>query len=225
MKHRSALLAGAACLAALAIPACASDGYGPGYGAPQPEGVILFEGENYTGTSLPVTGPIPRLDGSYRFNDAASSVEVLSGTWEICADANFAGRCERLTTSTPSLRGLRFDNAMSSLRPVDGYGTYPGQGSGGYASITFYADTDMRGAAVSLDRDEPDFGRAGFNDRARSLDVRGGVWEVCTDGRFGGRCEIIDRPVRDLRDLRMSGSISSARLVPDDPYRRYGSDR
>lgn len=214
MSRHSRYLAGAACFAALTITACASDGYGPGYGAPEVDQVVLFDGANYSGTSVgineTVTGLVP-----YRFNDAASSIEINYGAWEVCEDSNFRGRCEVLTSSSPDLRGLRLNDNISSLRPVGNSGGYPPGNGGGYASLTFFSNTGLRGEALTVDRDEPNFARAGFNDRARSVDVRGGTWQVCVDGDFRGRCETIDRPVSDLRDIGLSGNISSARRLPD----------
>jgi hypothetical protein len=105
------------------------------------------------------------------------------------------------------------------MRPVGDYG-YPAGGPGsGYGSLTFFSSTNMRGEALTVERDDPDLARAGFNDRARSVDIRAGVWEVCTDGDYRGRCEVIDRPVSNLGDVGLAGNISSARLLADDRYR------
>jgi hypothetical protein len=207
MFPRSRFLAGAACAAALLVPACASGGYGPGY--PDRDAVILFDGENHTGATLPIDGPVPDLV-PLRFNDAASSVVIYSGSWEFCEDSNFRGRCEVLTGSVTSLRGVRLNDAISSIRPVGGAGYPP---VGGYGSITLFSSAGLRGDALTIDRNEPNLARAGFNDRARSIDVRGGVWEVCVDGDYRGRCTTVDRPVSDLRDLGLSGTISSVRLL------------
>lgn len=208
MTHRSRLLAGAACAAALLVPACASNGYGPGY--PDRDAVILYDGENNTGTAVPINGPVADLV-PLRFNDAASSIVIYSGSWEVCEDADFRGRCEVLTATVSSLRGIRLNDAISSIRPAGGFG-YPPVG-GGYGSITLFSSDGLRGEALTIDRNEPDLARAGFNDRARSIDVRGGVWEICVDGDYRGRCASIDRPVSDLRDLGLSGNISSVRLL------------
>ncbi|MDP1557115.1 MAG: beta/gamma crystallin-related protein [Hyphomonas sp.] len=219
MTRPTRLLAGAACMAALIIPACASDGYGPGYGGPDRSQVVVYEGENYSGTARTFEGPVANFV-EYRLNDAISSIRINSGSWEVCSDANFLGRCEVLTSSTPSLRALQLNNNISSMRPVDGYGYPPGQAGPGYGSLTFYSQTGLRGDALTVDRDEPQLSRVGFNDRAHSVDVRSGVWEVCVDGNYQGRCVTLDRPVSDLRDAGLSGNISSVRLLPDNRYRR-----
>ena len=214
MKRHPRLLAGAACLAALVIPACASDGYGPGYGDADRDEVVLYDGEGYAGQAIPLNGPIPDLV-DYRFNDAASSIVLNFGSWEVCEDANFGGRCAVLNASTPSLRDVGLNDNISSLRPAGSAGYPPASPGYGYGSLTFYSGTGQRGDALTLDRDEPDLARPGFNDRARSVDVRGGVWELCTDGDYRGRCETVDRSVSNLSDLSLSGNISSARLLTD----------
>ena len=142
-----------------------------------------------------------------------SSIAINSGSWEVCEDANFSGHCETLTASDRDLRGLRLNDNISSLRPVGGYDYPPGTGSPAYGSVVFFSSTGLRGAALTVDRDEPDLARAGFNDRARSVDIRTGVWEVCTDGDYRGRCQTLDRRVDNLSDIGLSGNISSVRLV------------
>jgi len=218
MKRHSRLFLGAACLAALFIPACASGIYGPGYGDSARDEVVLYDGESYAGTAIPLNGSIPDLV-DYRFNDAASSIVINQGSWEVCEDADFRGHCEVLTSSAPSLRGLRLNNNISSLRPAGGYGYPPGVGAPGYGSVTFYSSTGLRGDALTVDRDDPDLDRAGYNDRARSVDVRGGVWQLCTDDGYRGRCETVDRSVSNLSDLNLSGNISSVRRLSEEPYR------
>ncbi len=220
MKHNSRLLAGAACAAALLIPACASGGYGgPGYGSPDREPVLLHEGENFSGATLPVNGPLPDL-APLRFNDTVSSITINYGSWEVCEDANFRGRCEVFSRSEPSLRPMRLNDNISSIRPIGDYGYAPGPGGSGYGSLVLFSSPGMRGDALPVERDEPSLGRVGFNDRAQSVDVRSGVWQICVDGDYRGRCETIDRPVSDLRDIGLSGNVSSVRRVADDPYRR-----
>ncbi|MFN7163544.1 MAG: beta/gamma crystallin-related protein [Hyphomonas sp.] len=215
MTRPSRLSAGAACIAALLLPACASGDYGPGYGTPDRSQIVVYEGENYSGTVLPFNTGVPNFV-DYRLNDAISSIRINSGAWEVCEDSNYRGRCEVLTTSSPSLRSVRMNDNISSLRPVNGFGAAPGAG---FASLTLYSETGLRGQALTLDRDEPSLSRAGFNDRARSVDIRAGVWEVCVDGDYRGRCVTLDRPMSDLRDAGLSGNVSSVRLLPDDRYR------
>ena len=86
----------------------------------------------------------------------------------------------------------------------------------GPPSIILYSETNLRGQSVELTTDHPNFNTIRFNDRARSVEVRGGVWLLCEDGNYRGRCEYVDRTVRNLGELNLSGSISSARVAPYD---------
>ncbi|MFN4185902.1 MAG: beta/gamma crystallin-related protein [Hyphomonas sp.] len=86
----------------------------------------------------------------------------------------------------------------------------------GPPGITLYSDTNLRGKTVEITSDQPNFSTIRFNDQARSIEVRGGVWMVCSDGHYKGRCEYIDRTVRNLGEIGLSGVISSAKRVPYD---------
>ena len=82
------------------------------------------------------------------------------------------------------------------------------------AQITFYEGEGFRGRAFTVDRDIRNFERFGFNDRASSVIVERGRWQVCEDARFEGRCVILRRGnYATLEDLGMSNRISSARPV------------
>jgi uncharacterized protein YcfJ len=60
------------------------------------------------------------------------------------------------------------------------------------------------------------FERAGFNDRASSVVVDRGRWEVCTDAKFEGRCVVLRRGSYDsLRGMGMDNRISSVRPVAE----------
>lgn len=82
------------------------------------------------------------------------------------------------------------------------------------AQVTFYEGEGFRGRAFSTDRQIGNMERAGFNDRASSVVVDRGRWEVCEDARFEGRCVVLRRGSYDsLRGLGMENRISSVRPV------------
>jgi len=88
------------------------------------------------------------------------------------------------------------------------------------AQITLYDGEGFRGPAFTADRAIYDFDPLGFNDRARSLVVNGGTWQVCEDSQFRGRCVVVQPGNYDsLRSMGMSGRISSVR--PVDSVARY----
>ena len=122
-------------------------------------------------------------------------------------------------TSTLSRLLLAAGLAAAAISPVAlaqrGGGGRPDLPSGP-PGIILYSDTNLRGAAVELTSDQPNFNLLRFNDKARSIEVTGGVWMVCADGNYKGRCEYIDRSVGNLGEIGLSGAISSAKRVPYD---------
>src|SRR6188768_2870043 len=59
------------------------------------------------------------------------------------------------------------------------------------AAITFYEGEGFRGRAFTTDKQVHNFARFGFNDRASSVVVDRGRWEVCDDAAFHGRCVVL----------------------------------
>ncbi len=78
--------------------------------------------------------------------------------------------------------------------------------------ITFYEHDGWRGRALTSARQVNDFSRVGFNDRASSVVVTNGRWEVCDGVRFSGTCMVL-RPgsYESLRGMGLNDRISSAR--------------
>ena len=91
------------------------------------------------------------------------------------------------------------------------------------AQVTFYEGEGFRGRAFSTDKQVENFERIGFNDRASSVVVDGGRWEVCEDARFAGRCVVLRPGSYDsLSGMGMNNRVSSVR--PVDNRRRYDNE-
>ncbi len=88
------------------------------YGARNAD-ATLYVDSNGRGASLGINHGVRDLS-RYRFNDNVSSLNIRSGKWEVCEHANFRGRCEIIDASTGKLNGLRLNDNISSIRPVDG---------------------------------------------------------------------------------------------------------
>ena len=82
-----------------------------------------------------------------------------------------------------------------------------------FAQITFYEADGWRGRAFTASGQVRDLSRNGFNDRASSVVVDRGQWEVCEDANFRGQCMEFDGEVANLSRFRMNDSISSMRPV------------
>lgn len=85
----------------------------------------------------------------------------------------------------------------------------PGRGGVG---LELYSDAGFGGERVRIERDTADLTRANFNDRASSVVVTGGTWEICSDARYGGSCATY-RPGQYERLGGLSGQASSVRRV------------
>jgi len=83
------------------------------------------------------------------------------------------------------------------------------------AQITLYPQEGWRGRPLAVTKSITDMRRAGFDDRASSVVVDGGRWEVCEHPNFRGDCRILRRGSYDsLRSMGLNDSISSIRAVP-----------
>jgi hypothetical protein len=83
------------------------------------------------------------------------------------------------------------------------------------AEIELYEHADYRGASRSFDRAVPDLQELGWNDKASSIRIRRGSWEVCRDKEFRD-CQTFNADHKDLSNLRgWNDSISSLRRLRD----------
>ena len=145
--------------------------------------IILYENNDFKGRSIRGTDVVKNLRNS-GFNDKASSVKVLTGTWEICTDADFRGDCTVLEPGQyPSLSDFRLNDRVSSLRKVG-----DGQAAGAYGGGTSveykrgYND-GLKGNQYDSYRHPQDYkdgyrageearrGGSGYNSPAREYDI------------------------------------------------------
>jgi uncharacterized protein YcfJ len=82
------------------------------------------------------------------------------------------------------------------------------------ADVTFYEHENFDGRAFTAQEPVGNLKRLGFNDRASSVVVTGGSWEVCGDRDFRGSC-IVLRPgnYASLQAMNLNDRVSSARPV------------
>ena len=125
----------------------------------------------------------------------------------------FSGQCAVLPPGRhASVAGM--NDGISSVRPVGGAGAgYPPPPSSG-GQITFHERRDFRGASISANGPVHDFSRSGLNNRASSVVVASGTWEVCDGPGFSGRCVVLRRgQYPSLNEMGLNNRISSARPV------------
>jgi hypothetical protein len=172
--------------------------------------VTFWDGPAFAGRSFSANQTISNF-ADVGYNDRAVSAVVRGGSWQLCGDAYFRGRCVSLDPGQyPDLAAVGLSYAISSARQLTGW---PGGGAawgGGrvvlYDSSGFIGATyDVNGAVVNLDG-------SGFNDRALSMVVHEGTWELCVDANFEGYCQTFG-PGRYANLGRLSRLLSSLRPV------------
>ena len=201
--------------------------------------ITIFENDNFNGRRIAANDSIPNLANS-GFNDLASSVVVRSGSWQLCDDAYFRGRCVTLQPgSYPSLNNMGMNDRVSSVRELGGWGPPPGPPPGpgpgpgpggpgpggggnwgGQARAILYSNPGFQGQRFVIDNDYMrDLGNTGFNDRAQSLRVERGYWMFCSDAQFQGTCRTFGPGEYPDLPRNLNNSVSSGRRISNDyPY-------
>ncbi len=96
-------------------------------------------------------------------------------------------------------------------------------GSQAMAQIVLYEGEGFRGRSVVVDKDMRNLDRRGLGDRASSIVVERGRWEVCEEPRFQGRCAVLRRGnYPNLRGTGLEANISSIRKASEG--RRYDNE-
>jgi uncharacterized protein YcfJ len=125
---------------------------------------------------------------------------------------------------------------MNRLKPVLAAAALVAS-AGASAQITFYEGEGFRGRAFTTDRPVRDMERQGFNDRAASVVVDRGRWEVCENAPFDERTRVeaepplqgMDRPnyaYRQRPDERtFEAPVRSVRAVVGTPEQRCWMER
>ena len=201
--------------------------------------VTFYENDGFNGKSFTSNQPVNDFQ-RFGFNDRASSADVVGGPWEVCENARFNGRCVVLRPGRyVSLSVMGLNDRISSVRllnpdeRIDERRYAPLPVAAVVSQVTFYENDGFRGQSFTSNQPINDFQRFGVNDRASSVEVVGGSWEVCEDARFNGRCVVL-RPGRysSLSTMGLNDRISSGRavnqastavLAPD--FRRRNNER
>jgi hypothetical protein len=190
------------------------------------QSVTFYQGDGFRGPNFSQDGPVGNFE-RFGFNDRASSVVIHRGTWEVCSDAGYRGRCVTLRPGRyPNLGAMGLDNRVSSARPVGSNHRPPppprpmpppppppgpGYGSGGSAVVMF-DQYGLGGDRFRVDGPIDNLDRTQWNDRARSMIVRRGRWQVCSDAFFRNNCQVFG-PGRYDNLGGLSGNASSIRPV------------
>lgn len=175
-------------------------------------GITVYDDAGFRGENATFRSDEPDL-GRAGFGSRISSLQVAGGEiWEVCANTNYRPPCQVFSGSEPDLRRRNWNDRIASLRRVrgdgGGGGVFPPRPPVGNQSLTLYSDDRFRGSTRTITGTTASLGS--FNDRAQSLRISGGVWEVCEDIDFG-KCRTVDRDLAGLSGLGLDKRISSVR--------------
>lgn len=191
--------------------------------------ITLFTDADYRGRPLTLREPVLNLD-RIGFNDRASSAVVRSGTWEICEHKDFGGRCivlgpgeyrmfDGFNDQASSVRELERGRGRDGYRDRDRRDDDGGWGRRGPRDddrrgppVELFADRRFSGEGIMLGSDVNSLRSRNFNDRAGSLIVREGEWQVCEHDDYRGRC-VVYGPGRHALPRGLDGLVSSVRRV------------
>ena len=113
----------------------------------------------------------------------------------------------KLILTTTALALLAAAPALARHHDGDGYG-------GRAPAIVLFSKPGFQGHSFYTDHEVRKLSTKDMDDKVSSIRVMGGVWQVCKDDKFEGRCEIVDRSMPDTRVINMDDKISSVRPVP-----------
>lgn len=181
--------------------------------AAQAAEVTLYLQPNFNGRQLILRGHTPDL-ADIGFQDQVSSIVVNSGRWELCTQPDFKGDCATVGPGQYPVLDPRLNHRVESAREVGSYRDQVGSyGAYGRGSLELFGQPGMRGKSMKLDRDAPTLEGSGFNDRASSLVVTEGTWQLCSDAGYSGTCRTYSPGEYADLGYGMAKEVSSARLV------------
>ena len=153
-----------------------------------------------------------------------SSIRIFgNGEVTVYRDSNFSGAAQRFNANVGNLDGTGFNDRITSLRVSSrGYGGGDPGGAysgGGFSpasdgNLEIFDDIDFKGRRTTLTGSTPDLSAIGMGGAISSLRLpSGGMWQVCTEPNYRGRCQVVSNDVSDLRPGDWNDVIASARRL------------
>ncbi|MFT4252702.1 MAG: CVNH domain-containing protein [Caulobacter sp.] len=235
MRAAFALIAAAGALVAIGGPAAAQDrGYGSPRGSYQEScrDVQVRRGEItaqcrdsrgawvWSSASADCRGEMSNQNGRLVCLSGGGRPGTLPrGSYlESCRDASLRGR--ELTAQCRDDRGrwnwtsvnadCRGDISNQNGRLTCFGG--PGGPGGGRGEALLFEHAGYQGRTYQVDGEAPDLRAGGFNDKASSIRIRGGEWELCDDIGFRGRCWRVSSDIVQFSG-EMNDRVSSIRRI------------
>jgi Beta/Gamma crystallin len=138
------------------------------------------------------------------------SVLMITGVYVMVSSAQ--DRQMGGVSITPDLRSYNMQNRVSSLRPVGSGGSIPPPTKDWY--IVLFDQTNYRGKPTNYNSAVANL--SGNSRRAQSVTIGRGVWELCENNNFKGRCITFDTSSPNLPSF-LRNHVSSLRPLMRQP--------
>jgi hypothetical protein len=190
-----------------------SGGYGSGSGSGNgtTAGLEIYSGRNFTGRRYVLQEATSDFR-QFEFNDRAMSVRVPRGTtWEVCVNIEY-DECRVISADVADLNEVGLLRMISSARPRAAAGSWWGGGRGrarGQATpaIVVFEGVNYSGRSATYESEQQSISGT----LLRSLQLRGGRWQICDRPQFGGNCVMVSSDVPDVSNLGLRGRVASMR--------------
>ena len=158
---------------------------------------------------------------------------MLDGSWELCSQPNFAGDCKVLDAGRYATLEQALNHRIESARPIakaiEARGDFDREArrdedrdtrgrdsdrswSGRYArgDMDIFPGAGFRGRPMHLDGDAASLEE--FSDRASSVVIHDGTWQLCSQPGYEGRCRTFG-PGRYASLGPLDNQVASAKLI------------
>jgi hypothetical protein len=187
------------------------------------QSIVFYEGPNLDGRSYGSDRAVSDLV-TLGFLGRAASLLVRGGTWQVCTDASFRGRCVDVGPGEYRNLPQSVGVPIASAQPIPGATASPlpppPQQQRAAAppapppappTLIVFEGENFAGASIGLAEAMSNLDATQFNDRIRSVVVTDGVWELCIDDAFRG-CQAFGPGEHPTLGM-LTGRVSSLRPV------------
>ena len=177
-------------------------------------GLTVFTDYDFRGKSATLRQQEPDL-ARLGLNDVISSLKVAPGEqWEVCEQPNYRGRCVVVSGEEQRLAPGAWGNVISSARRVaTGVVDLPSPTPSDWYVVLF-DQPHYRGRPTNYRSERAVLGE--YDNRAQSVTIGKGIWELCDGPSFTGRCVTLSKSTPNLADHGLLDRVSSVRPV-DQP--------
>lgn len=163
--------------------------------------IKVWKQPNFAGEALTLRGEARNL-ADRGFLDQISSIVVSSGQWQVCTQPDFKGDCVVLDRGEYPTLEQRLNHRIESVREVtraaerdrdrgDRYAS-PGRGYARGPAVELFAAPEFRGRSIRLDRDADTLYDGHFDQRAASVVIHEGTWQLCSEPGYEGFCRVFE---------------------------------